>query len=500
MRIQLVWPILDNQPVTSIGLGYLAAAAKAAGHEVSLIQLNETLGYPLDLDRIKSDLRAFRPGLLGFSSVSNQYEVARRVAAAVRREADLGDLPIIIGGPHATIFPEECVSESCFDYVCVGEGDRLLPELASRLERCEDPSNLPGLWSSRNGEVVRNPLDRPIGNTDDLPFMDLSIFDMERILPLRNGWLEVQMTRGCPYECHYCIQHYLRRLYRDSGYRLGKASVSRFVENLETLARLYPGIRLFNVNDETFTLGKRRVQEFCDLYRARIFERSGIGFNIQTRPDHFDQEMAAALAGAGCRIAKFGVESGSERVRRELLNRPEVSDERLEETFATAHQAGLESWAFNMIGIPGESPAELMATFELNGRLKPDNFWLSIYFPYHRTPLYDLCRELGILVDERWLSLPNYRTDTCLRLPGFDDFEIAKIYRMANWYLNRAAFPGLAQVFDPLIERFRRIPREKWRDEEVASLNRELADRFRWEGVSHYEAAFSHISVKRMGK
>ena len=209
-------------------------------------------------------------------------------------------------------------------------------------------------------------------------------------------------------------------------------------------------------------------------------------------------ERATALAAAGCRIAKFGVEAGSVRVRRELLNRPEVSDAKLAETFAIAHAAGLLSWAFNMIGIPGESPEELLQTFDLNGRLKPDNVWLSIYFPYHRTPLYDLCCEMGILVDERWLSLPNYRTATGLKLPGFDDFEIARIYRMANWYLNRAAFPKLASVFDPLIDRFRRIPRDEWRDEEINGINRSLADRFRGEGVSFYEAAFPHISIKRL--
>ena len=503
MRILLIWPILDNQAVTSIGVGFIAASAKARGHDVKLIQLNQDLGYPLDLDRIERDVRDYRPGLVGFSVVTNQYPTARRIAAHLKAAPDLAAIPILMGGPHCTIFPEECIADPSTDYVCVGEGEHLLAELGARLEERGDPADIPGLWLRGGGGdgVIKNPVPRPIGDTDEIPFMDLSIFDVERILPARNGWLEVQFTRGCPYECHYCIQHYYKRLYKDVGYRLGRSSVDVFVANIAELAQRYPGIKLFNINDETFTVGKKRVMEFCAKYQRHILEPFGIGFNIQTRPDHWDLDMAKALKTAGCRIVKFGVEAGSERMRRDVLNRPEVDEDLIVRAFQIAHDAKLESWSFNMIGLPTESKDELLQTFRMNARFRPNNFWLSIFFPYHKTPLYELCREMGMIVEEKWMALTNYRTDSCLDQPGYDELEIAKIYKMSNWFLNKEAYPELATTYDPLIERFFARPLSDWKngtvEQEIAAVNADLMARFESDEQDHYDPSFPHISIKK---
>src|SRR5215510_8820977 len=110
MRIQLIWPILDHQAVTSIGLGFISASSKARGHDVKLIQLSQDLGYPLDLDRIREDVRAYAPGLIGFSIVTNQYPTARKIAAMLKATPDLAAIPILMGGPHCTIFPEDVMA------------------------------------------------------------------------------------------------------------------------------------------------------------------------------------------------------------------------------------------------------------------------------------------------------------------------------------------------------------------------------------------------------
>lgn len=495
MTVLFIIPILDCQPVATVGIASLATHLRRSGHQARLLIVNEELGHPLDLDGIHRDVLAYSPDLIGFSSVNSQYEVVIQIADYLRERTDI---PSIYGGPCPTVMAEKCIRNASIDYVCVGEGEEALVEFLDRYEEGGDISHIPNIWAKENGSIVQNPV-RPLGRLDAFYPLDFSIYEeMERILEFRNGWFDYSLIRGCPYNCAHCQSAYLHALY-GRKFRVRYAPIERVVENLEDLLNAYRNIRYFNFNDDTFNVNKRYLVEFCRAYRERIYERHKVTFNVLSRVDLFDEEICRSLKKAGVRIIKFGVESGSRRVRRRVLNR-KITDKAILEAFRICGRHGIETWAFNMIGLPTETREELDQTFRLNAELKPDNFWLSIFYPIEKTALYDFCVEKRLIDYDVLMRLRNYRTDSPLVSDRFEEGEIALIYRTAAWILNSYAYPRHRKTFRRLISRAHEMRR---RGTPWGEIEQFIDRKNRWvdENLTppFYSQRFRHIAIKITG-
>lgn len=165
MRVLFIYPNLYAQIGFNYGVASLSAVLKQHGHETALINVNEKLGYPLDLERIRSEVEKFRPDLIGFSAVTNQYKYVLQIAKFLKEEFSL---PQICGGIHATLAPNDILQSGCFDFVCRGEGEYALLELADTLEKGEDVSCIPNICLMRNGRVTTNQV-RPFVRLEGLP-------------------------------------------------------------------------------------------------------------------------------------------------------------------------------------------------------------------------------------------------------------------------------------------------------------------------------------------
>src|SRR5512145_1731907 len=126
MRILFVYPNINTQVGFNYGISYISSYLKAEGIETHLLNINEKLGYPLDLERIKEDVLSIKPDVIGFSVLTNQYKYALEIANSIKTYIDV---PIIFGGIHATMDPQETLSQPCVDYICVGEGEEAFLEL-----------------------------------------------------------------------------------------------------------------------------------------------------------------------------------------------------------------------------------------------------------------------------------------------------------------------------------------------------------------------------------
>jgi radical SAM superfamily enzyme YgiQ (UPF0313 family) len=138
------------------------------------------------------------------------------------------------------------------------------------------------------------------------------------------------------------------------------------------------------IDDDTFLKNPKWVREFCDLYEARVDKP----FFCNARPETIKRALVERLAAARCAAIGIGIESGSERIRRDVLQRP-MTDDVICRAFNTAHDAGLKTWSFNMVGIPTETPDDLRSTMNLNHRVATDYVRVSIFTPYPGTPFYD---------------------------------------------------------------------------------------------------------------
>jgi radical SAM superfamily enzyme YgiQ (UPF0313 family) len=163
------------------------------------------------------------------------------------------------------------------------------------------------------------------------------------------------------------------------------------------------------------------VREFC-----RVYEQFRIPFSLHARVETVNEDMLARLAAAGCRHIVYGVESGSLRVRREIMKRP-VRNQRFKDVFRWTRDAGIIVTANYMLGLPGETRDDIEQTLALHDELLPDDFGYFVFYPYPGTALFQTCRDNGMLPPD-YLDRPaNHRT-SILALPDLTQFDIDEYY------------------------------------------------------------------------
>jgi len=434
MRILFVYPNLNCQVGFNYGLAYISALLKQHGHETELLNVNEKLGFPLDLDRIRRETEEFDPDLIGFSVVSPQYEPARRIARSMKSYCSA---PLLCGGMHPTMAPEQTLEDECWDYVCVGEGEQTILDIVERLEQGRSVTEVPNVGYRADDKCTRNPV-RPFQDLDDLPHKDFELFDFQQMIDAKNGWVGLMATRGCPFRCSYCFNHRMVDLYRrDTGLSgkdlnyIRRHSPGYVEREIEYLLDNYENIDTFIFDDDILTLDKDYLHELCRRY-ARITD---VPFVCNAHVKMFDSERAEMLKEAGCRIVKFGLESGSERVRREVMNR-RMSNEDIAKAFRTAHDAGLETAAFVMLGLPTETMAELDETIDLLATIRPSRFRWSIFFPFPNTDAYDMSAKCGYINPDAMEDLSNFMEASCLDFGPEQNLRIQKLRRTIPWEVN----------------------------------------------------------------
>jgi len=493
MKILFVYPNLGCQIGFNYGLAHIASVLKAHGHAVSLMNVNEKLGFPFDAERIRQETRRAAPDLVGFSVVTNQFANALQIAGIMR---EVTKAPFVCGGVHATMAPEEVLASGVFDFACVGEGELAMLDLVGALERKEEPTKIANIWTRRNGKLIRNPV-RPFVDLRELPRKDYEIFDFQKMIDAKDGWVGLMATRGCPYRCAYCFNHAMVQLYqRDTGLRGAKLGyirqhpASEVIDEIGALLARYTNIRTFIFDDDVFTLDKRYLMEFCRAYA----ERFSVPFVCNAHVRVFDAEVANTLASAGCRMVKFGLESGSPRVRAKVLFR-HMSNDQIAAAFAAAHAAGLQTSAFVMIGLPDESMADLDMTLQLLGRIRPTRFRWSIFFPFPGTRLYTFAAEKGLVDEQKMATQTNFMDDTCLRFEPNQVAFIHKLRRFFPWFVNAKLSDELGERFHRLIERIVRA-----REDELDALEAEgnvLCQELQWRSVPHYVVKYNRFMAVR---
>jgi radical SAM superfamily enzyme YgiQ (UPF0313 family) len=331
------------------------------------------------------------PELIGFSSTSHMFPFIKKFAFWLV-EAKI-EVPTICGGIHPTIAPEETIGVEGIDMICLGEGETALAELCRKMERNEEISIIPNLWIKRDGTIIKNPLRPLLDNLDRLPFPDRNIFDYQNLYSEREGRGSFTVARGCPYNCTYCCNHLIRKIYKSKGKPVRFRSVDNVIAEIKEVVEHYQFIKTLIFDDDILFLKREWAEEFAEKYSQEI----KLPFICNARANLTDKAMVYLLKRAGCYHVKFGLESGNEYICNEILNR-QLSNEDVKKAFALCKKAGLISESFNMVGIPCETPSAILDTVKLNATIAVDKMQVSIYQPYKGTRLADLCKEQSFLV------------------------------------------------------------------------------------------------------
>jgi radical SAM superfamily enzyme YgiQ (UPF0313 family) len=422
--------LLQNLLTENLGLMYLSAYLHAQGHESRIfIDVRGT--------NAMAEVEAYNPQVVGFSCTTGLHHWALDFAR--RYKARHPQAVVLMGGPHPTFYPE-MIHDPAVDFVCVGEGEEAAVDLAQALESGGDLTGIANLWTKRDGQVFMNQPRPLIQDLDALPFPDRTYYDRYPITA-RETSKNFISGRGCAYKCNFCANHTLQELYRGKGRYVRFRSQENVIAEIKQVRNRYP-IRFVGFSDDILIINKKWLFPFLDLYRREI----GLPFLSTVRANLVDEEIVRALKEAGCLSCVFGIESGDERIRNEVLAKG-VTDE---EIFQAAHlfkKYRIRFGTYNMVGLPGETVADAFKTVRINARVRPDFPWCSVLQPYPGTQIRkrieaDLGRDLP--VDEIGAS---YFTTSVVR-----GKEIRQLENLQKFFHLAVRFPFLQPVIRQLIK------------------------------------------------
>ncbi len=468
MKITLISPYPD---VTAFGVRTLAAHVKAHGHQARLVFLPDPFGdhiiqgvarYPESALLQTAELCA-DSDLVGVSLMTNHFDGAVQITNVLRRSLKV---PIVWGGVHPTIRPEECIQHA--DIVCIGEGEDSLLALMNALQNRTPLGATPGCWvKNSDGTVNTNPLACLPADLDGYPAPDYSMHDHHvmmdgKIVPLnhlllqqflaqgsvakhlgRTGY-QTMTSRDCPYSCTYCINDTIRRMYGGQA-KLRWRSVDHVISELKAVRRDMPYVDYIWISDDEFMARRKDdLAEFCRRYKAEI----GLPFSCLVSPVSVTEEKMAMLVDAGLCYVQMGVESGSPRMQ-EIYRRKNMGNERLMKAIQVINKfkdkLAPPSYDF-LLDVPFETDDDRIQTIQLISRFpKPYRLQPFSLILYPGTHLYTLAKEQGLIKDEH---AEIYNKTYVMHEPSYLNFVVAlaKDGKMPGALLRAMVWPPLVRV------------------------------------------------------
>lgn len=493
MRVLFIYPNNGSQVGFNYGIASLSAVLKEQGNDVELIQLCDDIRPLPGRDEFISTIKGMKPDLIGFSVVTNQWALARQYAEYSREATGV---PIICGGIHASIASKEVLQSGLFDFIFAGETEETFPRFVRAYERTEDYYTIPGLGYIRDGEIRVNPL-APLPELKSLPMKDYGIFNFQEIIDAKDGWVGLMASRGCPFNCSYCFNHQMVRRYQKdlncSRARLNYIrhhTVEQILEEIKYLQARYRNIKMFIFDDDLFTFKRDFVIEFSKAYQ----KVSDVPFVVNAHVGLWDERRALALKEAGCRIVKFGVESGSEKIRTKIMHR-RMSNRKIRESIELVNSHGMHSSCFLMIGLPHENEGDVMDTIRLMGESLPGRFRWTFFYPFPGTESYDIAADGGFINYEKFHNMVNFTDASCLDLGAEMNLLLKKIGKLMPWFVNASSGLEVAPFYQEQVQLIRAMGGEEWEEwsRDALKVEREYSDRFVGEGKSHYAVRYNRF-------
>jgi radical SAM superfamily enzyme YgiQ (UPF0313 family) len=377
----------------SHALRILHPLLRRRGHEVHSVFFKNYFTYqvptPQEEDMVVDLVARLRPDVVGMSVWSTYYRLAARLTDRIKAA---GRPVVIWGGIHPQTRPEECLTHC--DVVARGEGEYVMAELTDRVGLGRDWRDLRGTWArADDGAVIRNPPRLLIPDIDVLPPPDLS--PENKYYLGTNAWRDVarwdraaiaygiMMVRGCPFECTFCIHNFTRTAWKGLGTYVRRRSIDHVMAELRAAVAERPNLRVLSIDDDIFAPSLPWLEEFCARYKREI----GLPFVMYSFPRMVDEKRVKIMRAAGLWLTTMGIQSGSERIRRDCYER-ETSNEEIIEACRIFERHGVMT-NLDFIGDnPYEDESDREATVDLLCRL-PKPFYFN-YFSLTWFPGVDL--------------------------------------------------------------------------------------------------------------
>jgi len=395
----------------------------------------------------------FKPDIIFASVVEDTYPIFINFMNTIKNKK----IPCLAGGVFPSSVPERVLKLDFVNYVCRGEGEGALVDLANALEEDKDPCKIKNLWVKKNGKIVARNSIRPALDVNTLPTQDLSIFeDISLHRPMMGKiyrMAPVETQRGCPYACKFCNSPEKNELYnteRASRF-FRKREMKHVHQEIKEIISKHSIEYIMFITDTFLAMSEKEFDEFCEMY-----SEFKLPFWMNTRPETVTERRAKKLKEVGCERTNIGVEHGNQKFRADVVGRG-YKNEIAIRAFDIMYDVGLSTQSNNIVGYPDETRELIFDTIELTRNLKCKDINAFTFTPYHGTALRDICERKNY-IDKESLSYI-FATDSMLTMPTISKEEIR----------------GLIKTF----VLYARMPRSYWKEIKIAESETD-------EGVKKY--------------
>ena len=471
LKILFLYPNINMRTLVPNAISILAAVLKKSGfNNIELFDTTfyEPEGVSMDEERVElanlqpfnfkdrnitpkttnmykdfaKKVDQFKPNIIFASVVEDTYSIFINFMNTIKNKK----IPCLAGGVFPSSVPERVLKLDFVDYVCRGEGEGALVDLANALEEGKDPSNIKNLWVKKNGKIVaKNPI-RPALDVNTLPTQDLSIFeDISLYRPMMGKiyrMAPVETQRGCPYACKFCNSPEKNELYdaEKAGRFFRKRTIKHVHDELKEIISSHNIEYIMFITDTFLAMSEKEFDEFCEMY-----SEFKLPFWMNTRPETVTERRAKKLKEIGCDRTNIGVEHGNQKFRTEVVGRSYKNEVAIR-SFDIMYHAALSTQSNNIVGYPDETRELIFDTIELTRNIKCNDINAFTFTPYHGTSLRGLCERKNYINKDSLSYL--FATDSMLTMPTISKEEIR----------------GLIKTF----VLYARLPRSYWEEIKIA--------------------------------
>ena len=356
----------------------IAAFLKQQGYELKVIDAGV---HKIKFEDIIEITKDYGPDLVAIGcNFSTLHNPSRLIAEMIKK--GYKNVPILVGGNHATAVPEMILKDSSIDFVVIGEAEVVLPDLLTAIENKTDLRKVNGLCiSDGNSQVRTHPADF-FKNLEELPFPDYSLFDINRY-PIYN----INSSRGCIFRCTYCASGVIyKRKYRPRSAKSIIAEIDYLVNNF--------GKKTVWFSDDLFGQDHKFVEELCNTL---IDKKTNVQWSVVTRATTVPLDQLKLMKKAGCTGISVGIESGDDEMLKVMKKDTNADAYRMS---VPKVKKVLRTRGFFLIGNIGETKESVWNTFKLIKEIKPDYGTFCPVVPLPGTEIYSQLINMGILKPE----------------------------------------------------------------------------------------------------
>ncbi len=412
-----LYPLAFEPP---LGIASIVAYLNSKGFDASLLDMQALL---MDERELADKLLDIKPDVVGITAMTTTFPSALRAAKITKKV--LPDSKVVLGGVHPTIEPGTTLESKYVDFVVRGEGEVVLEQLMTELEKGGNISQIEGLSYKQKGEIIIKSKS-PLVDINLLPMPDYGSFPVNEYIKHNQSLRDIRCisvlaTRGCPYTCSFCA------VKETMGVRWRAKSPEIVVDELEYLKNEYD-LEGFWFKDSILNMNKKWTSQFCEEIIKRKLD---IIWQCNTRVDLIREEELKLMVKAGLTELDLGIETGSPDSLKTLKKK--VTIQQTKEAVKLAKKY-VKVFGFFMIGIPKETIDDVRMTFDLARELKLDRSTWSIFQPLPGSELYENSLKDGTIKKEDWRCDNIHFTKCRYNLSRIPNEEIERIYQDINDY------------------------------------------------------------------